>query len=237
MPSGRCPPADPATGDPPPDRCRLRLYRHGPLRQARRRTRHGPAQGACTATSRAIRRIPTADLLAFGISAIGKVGPTYSQNVKTLDEYYDLLDSGTLPVFRGIELNADDLLRRSDHPGADVPLRTVDRVDRDRPPDRLQVLLRRGARRPARNGKGRPGDASTTSGSPFCHAAACWCARSPWSSTATCAPTASAPATRRSSEDHSAMRQPAPSPVRWAKPAWPCPVSCRCAAPSTCSPT
>jgi len=53
------------------------------------------------------------DLLAFGISSIGKVGPTYSQNVKTLDEYYDLLDNGTLPVYRGIELNADDLLRRS----------------------------------------------------------------------------------------------------------------------------
>jgi oxygen-independent coproporphyrinogen-3 oxidase len=53
------------------------------------------------------------DLLAFGISSISKVGPTYSQNVKTLDEYYDLLDSGTLPVYRGIELNADDLLRRS----------------------------------------------------------------------------------------------------------------------------
>jgi oxygen-independent coproporphyrinogen-3 oxidase len=32
------------------------------------------------------------DLLAFGISAIGKVGPTYCQNVKTLDEYYDRLD-------------------------------------------------------------------------------------------------------------------------------------------------
>jgi len=53
------------------------------------------------------------DLLAFGISSISKVGPTYSQNVKTLDEYYDRLDSGTLPVYRGIELNADDLLRRS----------------------------------------------------------------------------------------------------------------------------
>jgi len=53
------------------------------------------------------------DLLAFGISSISKVGPTYSQNVKTLDEYYDLLDNATLPVYRGIELNADDLLRRS----------------------------------------------------------------------------------------------------------------------------
>ncbi len=53
------------------------------------------------------------DMLSFGISSIGKVGPTYSQNVKTLDEYYDRLDAGMLPVFRGIELTADDILRRS----------------------------------------------------------------------------------------------------------------------------
>jgi len=53
------------------------------------------------------------DMLSFGISSISKVGPTYSQNVKTLDEYYDRLDSGMLPVFRGIELTADDILRRS----------------------------------------------------------------------------------------------------------------------------
>ena len=54
-----------------------------------------------------------ADLMAFGVSAIGKVGPSYCQNVRTLDEYYDSLDQGVLPIFRGIELNADDLLRRS----------------------------------------------------------------------------------------------------------------------------
>jgi oxygen-independent coproporphyrinogen-3 oxidase len=53
------------------------------------------------------------DLFAFGISAIGQVGPTYSQNVKTLDEYYDRLDHGSLPIMRGIELTADDLLRRA----------------------------------------------------------------------------------------------------------------------------
>jgi len=53
------------------------------------------------------------DLLAFGVSAIGKVGPTYAQNVKTLDEYYDILDTGRLPVLRGIELTPDDLLRRA----------------------------------------------------------------------------------------------------------------------------
>jgi len=53
------------------------------------------------------------DMLSFGISSISKVGPTYNQNVKTLDEYYDRLDAQILPVFRGIELNADDVLRRS----------------------------------------------------------------------------------------------------------------------------
>src|SRR5581483_9232263 len=53
------------------------------------------------------------DLLAFGISAISQVGPTYSQNVKTLDEYYDRLDRDTLPAMRGIELTADDLVRRA----------------------------------------------------------------------------------------------------------------------------
>ncbi len=54
-----------------------------------------------------------ADLLAFGVSSIGKVGPSYSQNHKSLEDYYDALDRDELPVLRGIELNADDLLRRS----------------------------------------------------------------------------------------------------------------------------
>ncbi len=55
---------------------------------------------------------PDCDLLAFGISAIGKVGPTYVQNVRTLDDYYERLDAQALPVLRGVELNADDLIRR-----------------------------------------------------------------------------------------------------------------------------
>jgi oxygen-independent coproporphyrinogen-3 oxidase len=56
---------------------------------------------------------PDSDLLAFGISAISKVGSTYSQNVKTIDEYYRRLDAAELPVLRGIELNDDDKLRRA----------------------------------------------------------------------------------------------------------------------------
>jgi len=56
---------------------------------------------------------PEADLLGFGVSAIGCVGPTYCQNVKSLDDYYALLDAGRLPVWRGMELSADDLVRRA----------------------------------------------------------------------------------------------------------------------------
>jgi oxygen-independent coproporphyrinogen-3 oxidase len=53
------------------------------------------------------------DLVSCGVSAIGAVGATYSQNVKTLDAYYDLLDKNELPVARGVRLSMDDLLRRS----------------------------------------------------------------------------------------------------------------------------
>ncbi len=52
------------------------------------------------------------DLLGFGITSIGKVGDTYSQNLKTLDEYYAAIDAGQLAVFRGVALTADDCLRR-----------------------------------------------------------------------------------------------------------------------------
>jgi oxygen-independent coproporphyrinogen-3 oxidase len=56
---------------------------------------------------------PEADLLGFGVSAIGRVGPTYYQNLKGLDDYYAALDAGRLPAFRGVELTADDLARRA----------------------------------------------------------------------------------------------------------------------------
>jgi len=53
------------------------------------------------------------DLAAFGVSAIGAMGPTYFQNHRGLDKYYDSLDRGALPIARGIELTADDLVRRA----------------------------------------------------------------------------------------------------------------------------
>ena len=53
-----------------------------------------------------------ADLISCGISAISAVGATYSQNVKTLDEYYEHIEQNELPIARGIKLSMDDLLRR-----------------------------------------------------------------------------------------------------------------------------
>jgi oxygen-independent coproporphyrinogen-3 oxidase len=56
---------------------------------------------------------PDCDLIGLGVSAIGRVGATYSQNAKTLPEYYDALRQGQFPVVRGLALSRDDLVRRS----------------------------------------------------------------------------------------------------------------------------
>ena len=56
---------------------------------------------------------PESDTLGLGVSAIGRVGPTYYQNCKRLEDYYAALDAGRLPVARGIELTSDDLVRRA----------------------------------------------------------------------------------------------------------------------------
>ena len=56
---------------------------------------------------------PDGDMISLGVSAIGRVGASYSQNAKTLDDYYDYLDQGRLPVVRGLALSRDDLVRRS----------------------------------------------------------------------------------------------------------------------------
>ena len=56
---------------------------------------------------------PDCDLVGLGVSAIGRVGPIYGQNAKTLDDYYDHLNQGRLPVVRGLALSRDDLLRRT----------------------------------------------------------------------------------------------------------------------------
>jgi oxygen-independent coproporphyrinogen-3 oxidase len=71
------------------------------------------AQGRLHRNFQGYSTYPDSDLLGFGVSAIGRVGPTYYQNAKRLDDYYAALDDGRLPVMRGIELTSDDLVRRT----------------------------------------------------------------------------------------------------------------------------
>jgi len=52
------------------------------------------------------------DLVGFGVSAISKVGNSYSQSVRTLNAYYERLDQGSLPIEKGFALSQDDVLRR-----------------------------------------------------------------------------------------------------------------------------
>jgi len=56
---------------------------------------------------------PDCDLIGLGVSAIGRMGATYSQNAKTLPEYYDAVRQGQFPIVRGLALTRDDLLRRA----------------------------------------------------------------------------------------------------------------------------
>jgi oxygen-independent coproporphyrinogen-3 oxidase len=55
---------------------------------------------------------PECDLIGLGVSAIGRVGVTHAQNAKTLEAYYHAMNEGRFATVRGIELDADDLLRR-----------------------------------------------------------------------------------------------------------------------------
>ncbi len=52
------------------------------------------------------------DLIGLGVTSIGKVGSSYSQNRRTMDEYCAAIDADHLPLFRGVELDVDDRLRR-----------------------------------------------------------------------------------------------------------------------------
>ncbi|MFL6579841.1 MAG: oxygen-independent coproporphyrinogen III oxidase [Burkholderiales bacterium] len=56
---------------------------------------------------------PDCDMLAFGTSAVSRVGPSYSQNVRDTTDYYAALDEAHLPVRTGVVLSKDDLLRRA----------------------------------------------------------------------------------------------------------------------------
>jgi oxygen-independent coproporphyrinogen-3 oxidase len=52
------------------------------------------------------------DIVGLGVSAIGRIGDSYSQNARDLAGYYAALDAGHLPVARGLTLDEDDVIRR-----------------------------------------------------------------------------------------------------------------------------
>jgi oxygen-independent coproporphyrinogen-3 oxidase len=53
------------------------------------------------------------DLVGLGITSIGRVGDAYIQNVKDIESYDRLIHHNKLPVFKGVDLDQDDKLRRA----------------------------------------------------------------------------------------------------------------------------
>jgi oxygen-independent coproporphyrinogen-3 oxidase len=51
------------------------------------------------------------DLIGLGVSAISHIGDTYSQNPRDLPSWEMAIDGGRLPVWRGMQMNTDDVLR------------------------------------------------------------------------------------------------------------------------------
>ena len=51
------------------------------------------------------------DLVGLGVSAISHVGDTFSQNPRDLPSWEIAIDGGKLPTWRGLQLDADDVLR------------------------------------------------------------------------------------------------------------------------------
>jgi oxygen-independent coproporphyrinogen-3 oxidase len=51
------------------------------------------------------------DLLGLGVSAISRIDNSYSQNPRDLKDWEARLEAAGLPVWRGLELDADDVLR------------------------------------------------------------------------------------------------------------------------------
>ena len=51
-------------------------------------------------------------MIGLGVSAIGDSWTAFAQNVKNLEDYYQMLEWNKLPLFRGHILNSEDLIIR-----------------------------------------------------------------------------------------------------------------------------
>lgn len=52
------------------------------------------------------------DLIGVGVSSIGSISDSYSQNSSNMDDYRKMVTGGQLPVVRGLVMTADDRLRK-----------------------------------------------------------------------------------------------------------------------------
>ncbi|HTP52626.1 MAG TPA: oxygen-independent coproporphyrinogen III oxidase [Anaeromyxobacteraceae bacterium] len=55
---------------------------------------------------------PADDTVALGMTSISDIGGAYAQNAHRLKEWAELVNSGTIPVSKGIRVTEDDVLRR-----------------------------------------------------------------------------------------------------------------------------
>ncbi len=53
------------------------------------------------------------DLLGLGVTAIGHIGDSYSQNAKEVEAYTRSVERGHLPIVRGLIMDPDDRLRNA----------------------------------------------------------------------------------------------------------------------------
>ncbi|MDZ8050623.1 MAG: oxygen-independent coproporphyrinogen III oxidase [Aulosira sp. ZfuVER01] len=56
---------------------------------------------------------PESDLFGFGITSISMLHDVYVQNIKQLKSYYQAINTGIMPIEKGVSLNRDDILRRN----------------------------------------------------------------------------------------------------------------------------
>lgn len=52
------------------------------------------------------------DMVGLGVSAIGRVGDCYAQNLKDIPSWQEAVAGGNLPIWRGVSLTTEDRLRR-----------------------------------------------------------------------------------------------------------------------------
>jgi len=52
------------------------------------------------------------DLIGIGVTSIGTIANSFAQNHRDMDSYYASIDNNQLAVFRGVEIDQDDLIRR-----------------------------------------------------------------------------------------------------------------------------